>query len=508
MLRRWIVAWFAVGILFSPVCMGAGADDSRSAIRSYLAQAAISGLSASELTVLRTFYEQRADAPVWSGSPEADNDAQILQSALAQAAAEGLNAADYRVVPMVGYGAAGSYLDAEKDVLLTNAALRYASDLRDGRPWLREIDADVELPVDYFDAGKEMGAALQGRTLATFFAGLEPPHAEYGRLKAMLAVYNAAIAEGGWPTLTAGTFGRHGKSRAQLLRRLAAEDATIASDDSSDLSDEIERYQTHHGLDPTGSVNHETLEALNVPASQRALQVAANMERWRWLPRGFEDRYVMVNVPAAELEVVANGNRVLTSPVIVGKPKDPTPVLRADAVGVTANPPWNIPPSIARHEILPKLHANPDYLSAHNMVWRSGGGLQQRPGGRNALGRLKLELPNRFSVYLHDTPGKKLFAHDERDLSHGCVRVEKILPLASYALTDDDTSVSLLSSAVASGRTKYFPLSRPLPIYILYWTVFVDADGSVEFRPDVYDRDQRLIAALATGIRNQRVTAL
>src|SRR5580698_5408555 len=101
LLRRWIVAWFAVGILFSPVCMGASADDSRSAIRSYLAQAAIEGLSASELTVLRTFYEQRADAPVWSGSPEADNDAQTLQSALAQAAAEGLNAADYRVVPMV-----------------------------------------------------------------------------------------------------------------------------------------------------------------------------------------------------------------------------------------------------------------------------------------------------------------------------------------------------------------------------------------------------------------------
>jgi L,D-transpeptidase YcbB len=153
------------------------------------------------------------------------------------------------------------------------------------------------------------------------------------------------------------------------------------------------------------------------------------------------------------------------------------------------------------------LHANPDYLREHNMVWRAGGaGIEQRPGGKNALGRIKLDLPNRFDVYLHDTPSKKLFGRDERDLSHGCVRVEKILPLASYALTGDDSSVSSLTSAVATGKTKHFPLSEPLPIYIVYWTVFVDADGSVEFRPDIYDRDQRLISALSN--RPQRMTSL
>jgi murein L,D-transpeptidase YcbB/YkuD len=508
MLRRWIVAWFVVGVAWSSACLGATGDDPRSAIRSYLAQASIQGVDGAELVALRNFYTQRGDAPAWTGSPEADGDGQTLQAALEQANADGLNPIDYRVVAIVGYGAAGSYLDAEKDVLLTNAALRYANDLRDGRPWLREIDADVELPADYFDAGKDMNAALQSRTLSAFLGGLAPPHPEYARLKAALAVYNAAIAQGGWPTLVAGTFGRHGKARAELLRRLAAEDAAITPDDSSELADAIERYQKRHGLDQTGSLDHETLAALNVPASQRALQVEANMERWRWLPRGFEDRYVMVNVPEAKLAVVQNGNLVFTSPVIVGRPGDETPILRADALGVVANPPWNIPAKIARKEILPKERANPGYLRAHNMVWRAGGGLQQRPGGRNALGRLKLDLPNRFNVYLHDTPGKKLFARDDRDLSHGCVRVEKILPLASFALTGDDTSVSLLASAVAAGRTRYFPLSEPLPIYILYWTVFVDADGSVEFRPDVYDRDQRLMAALASGIRNRRVTSL
>ena len=500
--RRWIVAWFTAGVVLSSACAAATLDDTRNYIRDILAQPSIQGINGAELNALRTFYNLRGDAPAWTGSTQAEADGQTLQAALAQASADGLNAADYRIIPMVGYGAATNWLDAEKDVLETNAALRYANDLRDGRPGLREVDDDVELPVDYFDAVREISLALQNRSLAAFLAGLAPTHPEYAQLKALLAKYNAAIAQGGWQ----GTFSKHGKGREELLRRLSFEDDSIASDD--DLTDAVEKFQAHHGLDANGSLDRETIDALNVPASQRILEVEANMERWRWMPRNFEQRYVMVNVPTQKLEVVANGNLVLTSPVIVGKPQAPTPILRADANGVTVNPPWNIPPKIMRREILPKLHADPGYLREHNMVWREGGGIQQRPGGKNALGRIKLDLPNRFDVYLHDTPSKKLFGRDERDLSHGCVRVEKILPLASYALTGDDSSVSSLTSAVASGKTKYFPLSEPLPIYIVYWTVFVDADGSVEFRPDLYDRDQRLLAALASGIRTQRMTSL
>jgi murein L,D-transpeptidase YcbB/YkuD len=500
--RRWIVIWFAAGVTFSSACAAATLDDTRNYIHEILAQPSIQGISAVELNSLRAFYNLRGDAPAWTDSTEAEADGQILQAALAQASADGLNAADYRVIPMVGYGAATSWLDAEKDIRETNAALRYASDMRDGRSWLREVDDDVELPVDYFDAVRETSLALQNRSLAPFLGGLAPPHPEYAQLKALLVKYDSATAQGGWR----GTFSKHGEGREALLHRLSFEDASIANDD--DLTDAIKKFQAHHGLDANGALDQDTIEELNVPASQRALQVEANMERWRWMPRAFEQRYVMVNVPMEKLEVVANGTIALTSPVIVGKPEAPTPILRADANGVTVNPPWNIPTKILRKEILPKLHADPGYLRAHNMVWREGGGIQQRPGGKNALGRVKLDLPNRFDVYLHDTPSKKLFGRDERDLSHGCVRVEKILPLASYALTDDDSSVSSLSSAVASGKTKYFPLSEPLPIYIAYWTVFVDADGSVEFRPDLYDRDQRLLAALASGIRNQRMTAL
>jgi murein L,D-transpeptidase YcbB/YkuD len=500
--RRWIVAWFAAGVILSTACAAATLDDTRDYIHQILAQPSIRGVSGAELNALRTFYNLRGDAPAWTGSTEADADGQILQAALAQASADGLNAADYRVVPMVGYGAATNWLDAEKDVLETNAALRYANDLRDGRPGLREVDDDVELPVDYFDAVHEVSLALQSRSLSAFLAGLAPSHPEYAQLKALLAKYDAAIAQGGWQ----GTFSKRGKGREELQRRLSFEDDSVANDD--DLTDAVQKFQAHHGLDANGALDRETIDALSVPAPQRALEVEANMERWRWMPRNFEPRYVMVNVPTQTLKVVANGNIALASQVIVGKPEAPTPILRAEATSVIANPPWNIPPKIMRKEIIPKLHANPDYLREHNMVWRAGGGIQQRPGGKNALGRIKLDLPNRFDVYLHDTPSKKLFGRDERDLSHGCVRVEKILPLASYALTGDDSSVSSLTSAVASGRTRSFTISEPLPIYIVYWTVFVDADGSVEFRPDLYDRDQRLLAALASSIRNQRTTSL
>jgi L,D-transpeptidase YcbB len=493
--------WFAAGVLLWPLCAAASPDDTRSYIRDYLAQPSIPGITGAELNALRTFYGLRGDAPAWTGSIEAESDGQTLQAALDHADSDGLNPADYKIIPMVGYGAATSWLDAEKDVLETNAALRYANDLRDGRYWLREIDDDIELPVDYFDAVRELSLALQNRNLPGFLAGLAPTHPEYAALKALLARYESAVAEGGWQ----GTFTKHGKGREELRHRLSFEDDSIATDD--DLTDAIERFQAHHGLDPSGTLDRETIDALDVPATERVLEVEANMERWRWMPRGFENRYVAVNVPAEELEVMADGSRVMSSHVIVGKPEDPTPILRADAVAVTVNPPWNIPPKIARREILPKLRANPGYLREHNMVWRAGGaGIEQRPGGRNALGRIKLDLPNRFDVYLHDTPSKKLFGRDERDLSHGCVRVEKILPLASYALTGDDSSVSSLTSAVATGKTKHFPLSEPLPIYIVYWTVFVDADGSAEFRPDIYDRDQRLISALSS--RPQRMTSL
>ncbi len=209
--------------------------------------------------------------------------------------------------------------------------------------------------------------------------------------------------------------------------------------------------------------------------------------------------------------------------MIVGRPGNPTPLLRAEGAGVTINPPWTVPQSIAAKEILPKLKRNHAYLVSQDMVLLNGPPgdpqglhinwrviragtfpyrIRQAPGPRNPLGQIKLELPNRFDVYLHDTPGKAAFARPVRALSHGCVRVQQILPLASYALNADLDAVEKIRQAINNGATAYIPLHKKLPIYFLYWTAIPDAQGKVQYLPDIYGRDQRLIAAMhAPGLK-------
>ena len=227
----------------------------------------------------------------------------------------------------------------------------------------------------------------------------------------------------------------------------------------------------------------------------------------------------MVNVPDESLRLVDDGNALLSSRVIVGRPNNPTPILRANAVAVTANPPWNVPLPIARKEILPKLKRDPNYLVKENMVlldgpagdpqglhidWRKMPAghfpyrVQQVPGVKNALGSIKLELPNNFDVYLHDTPGKAAFGRDDRALSHGCIRVQQIFPLASLALGGGAEVMDMLTAAIQSGETQKLALKTPLPVYVLYWTAMAEPDGTVQFRRDLYGRDRRLIEALAS----------
>jgi murein L,D-transpeptidase YcbB/YkuD len=211
------------------------------------------------------------------------------------------------------------------------------------------------------------------------------------------------------------------------------------------------------------------------------------------------------------------GKAVLSSRVIVGKPSTRTPILRAEGAGITVNPAWNVPRSIAVKEILPKLRRNHAWLKSQEMVlldgpvgdpygltvnWRAVTAakfpyrIRQAPGAKNPLGLVKLELPNRFDVYLHDTPGKAAFERTNRAQSHGCIRVEQILPLASYALTAGPDAVAQIQDAIGQGETRYLPLSRKVPVYVLYWTAFADADGKIQFARDLYGRDRRMIAAM------------
>ena len=449
-----------------------------------------------------------AGAPVWS-----DSDAAILGAALDEAGREGLDPRDYAVPPMPAGQA--------RDMRLTSAAIAYVRDLRLGRARLKALDDDVQLPPQDFDAAAALDAALQNHRLGPFLAGAAPPQPEYAALRKALAFYRGVAVKGGWPALPDGTPAdfADGKNAALLRRRLAYEDPAAALP-GADVTEAVKRFQARHGLDADGRVGARTLAELNMTADARVQQIVANMERWRWLPRQFEASYIAINVPDARLALTLDGKRVLESRVVVGKPKTPTPIMRAEGAGVTINPPWNVPASIARREILPKLKANPSYLKSQDMIlvngppgdphglhvnWRAIPAgtfpyrIQQHPGPKNSLGTIKIELPNKFAVYLHDTPAKQAFNRPARDLSHGCVRVEQILPLASYALASNLSATDMLSNAVAAGKTQYLPLERRLPVYFLYWTAFAEADGTFQFRPDIYGRDARLIAALQKG---------
>jgi murein L,D-transpeptidase YcbB/YkuD len=228
--------------------------------------------------------------------------------------------------------------------------------------------------------------------------------------------------------------------------------------------------------------------------SARVEQIIANMERWRWMPRTFERRYVRVNVPDETVDFVRDGEVMLNSKVIVGRKNTTTPILRTQITTVVANPPWHIPGDIAAASIWPQARRDPNYLAAHHMV-EVQGQLQQLPP--SALGYVMLDSPNDFDVYLHDTPGKALFDRDNREISNGCVRVQQIFPLAGLVLADDkEAGIDRLKKTIATGRTQHLTLDQPMPLYMVYWTAVAAEDGAVEFRPDPYNRDKPLIAAL------------
>jgi L,D-transpeptidase YcbB len=525
----------ATTVFGAPANLGASiagpvVSDTAAAIQAALSENDSRGLTLAlrDLTQLRQLYSERKFQPIWSGSAEAQERASLSRQVLTRADEQGLNTADY-AIKTVPAGSAGRR-SAEDDIELTRVVLRYARDVRIGRLPPNAVYGDADLPEQKFDPAAALAAALRDGKLSNFFADLPPPHVGYRRLVAGLARYRAIASRGGWPTIPAGVeleFGG-GDPRLDLLKaRLAAESPDAAPLGENELMAAVKRYQTQQGLAPDGRVGQLTKEMLNIPASERVAQIAANMERWRWLPRMFERRFVVVNVPDQSLQFVEDGVVTLTSRVIVGRPQTPTPIFRASAVAVTANPPWNVPQSIAVKEILPKLKSNPNYLVSQDMILLNGPAgdpagvhvdwrkltannfpyrIQQVPGTMNALGNLKLELPNRFDVYLHDTPGKAAFERAQRALSHGCIRVQQISPLAALALGGDrDAARSTLDAAIGTGTTQQIKLNDPLPIYVLYWTAMAEEDGSVAFRRDLYGRDRRLNTGLANRVREARL---
>ena len=265
-------------------------------------------------------------------------------------------------------------------------------------------------------------------------------------------------------------------------------------------------FQRRHGLEEDGVAGPATLAELNQRAEDHVRQIEVNLERWRWLPRDLGRRHVRVNIAAFRLDAVEDGRTALDMRVIVGKPYTRTPMFGSAMDAVIFNPSWYVPTSIAVHEILPKARKDPSYLRRGGYEVLSGSRIRQRPGPQNALGRIKFVFPNRFNVYLHDTPARTLFGRTVRTFSHGCIRIEKPADLAVWVLGGDDPrwTAEAVRAGVEAGRERRVALHEKVPVHVAYWTAWADERGTLRLGRDVYQRDGQLAALLAAPFRGGR----
>lgn len=412
-----------------------------------------------------------------------------LRATLLKAAAEGLSG--YAVSPKASP-------KAVQDAVVRYAEAQHGQRLRPGQ-WPAEW---AIRPAPYDGRAALRAAEAEGR-LTAWLAELPPPDPAYTALVRAYARYRAIAGDGGWIRLTEPIkAGAAGPAVAALRQRLAAEDASVTPGEAWDdqLDAAVRRAQARHGLAEDGVVGRATLAALNVSAAERADQIAANLERWRWMPRNPPPRRVALNIADASLQLIEPGQAPLPMRVVVGQPNKRTPMFEDKIKAVVLNPPWVVPDDIAAKEVWPKIRKDPGYKDREGFVVRPDGHLEQKPGPRCALGAIKFDLSNPFGVYLHDTPARSLFARQNRALSHGCMRVEQPNALAKRLLAEDPRwTPDRIDLAILAGTTVRIELKAPVPVTVAYWTAFVDADGTVEFRPDVYGWDRALQERLAAS---------
>lgn len=289
------------------------------------------------------------------------------------------------------------------------------------------------------------------------------------------------------------------KQRLQLLGDMPAGNTSHLFDSS--LTAAVKIFQQRMGLATDGVIGSRMIAELNVSLSDRIRQILVNIERVRWMPAERGSNFVLVNIPEFKLHVIDSGRQVMEMNVIVGKAANNTVIFTSNLKYVVFSPYWNVPPSITRNEILPAIRRNSHYLARNNMEITSySGGLpeiRQRPGPTNALGLVKFLFPNNYNIYLHDTPNKELFSMANRSFSHGCIRISEPRKFAEYLLRDDPSWTSeKIDSAMHLSKEKWVNINKPIPVYVVYFTAWVDAEGKLNFRNDLYKHDEKMAEKL------------
>lgn len=340
----------------------------------------------------------------------------------------------------------------------------------------------------------------------------EPVYRQYELLKTNLRKYSQLDTQTNWVQINKKTEGTRSDGNALMIsqvkkRLFQLEDYSGKLLDTlfdNELSMALTRFQQRHGLNPSGKIDKQTLEELNVPIRTRIRQILVNMERSRWLPVTSEGDYVAVNIPEFKMHVYHADSLLWSCKAVVGKTAHPTTLFYGEINQVVFSPYWNIPESIVSKEILPGMKRDSRYLTKHRMeITGQRNGLpiiRQKPGLSNSLGLVKFLFPNSYSIYLHDTPSKSLFNETTRAFSHGCIRIEQPEKLAAFLLKDDhEWSKGAIRSAMHAGEEHYVSITKKVPVYIAYLTAFIDRDNRLNFRKDIYDLDSRLASMIISG---------
>ncbi|HEY2177928.1 MAG TPA: L,D-transpeptidase family protein [Caulobacteraceae bacterium] len=380
---------------------------------------------------------------------------------------------------------------AEDTLVVAAEALAFAEHGAFANP--ASIDPDWASRGPYDAAADFEKARAEGRVPA-WLDSLKRRDPEYLALVAAWRRYQAIAAAGGWPRLPErASSGKGGKARfVELVHARLAKEGYAGDSYAEDVAE----FQRRHSLDPTGVVDAKTIAAMNVPVEARLATLGANLVRERWLPDPLPPDRIVADIAAAEVTLLRDGQPALTMRAIVGDKKHLTPIFVSRVSNIVFNPAWHVPESIAKAELYPKEARSHGYF-ARNDFSVINGQLVQHAGPKSALGRIKFDMPDPFNVYLHDTPGKALFAVDSRGRSHGCVRLEKPKELALELLSAQGWDDDRIETTIDKGDTLWVRPRQSIPVYIVYRTAEATGDGPATFRPDTYGWDSKLNAALA-----------
>ncbi|MEO1397276.1 MAG: L,D-transpeptidase family protein [Pseudomonadota bacterium] len=471
---------------------------------------------------MRAAYEARSHNPIWTSGRSLTPAGEALIDELTNSYRDGLDPSEY-LAAVRGFSELSGTEDAARlELALSNAFLTLGRDLFSGLTTPSVTDPNIIIKrkkVNYSQWLEGAGNVGPSEMLRT----LRPNHPQYAQLRQMLAGYRALLLRGGWPLVSKGETLKPGMSSprvAEMRANLSARGYDGLNMPDNNVYDDVLKevvmhFQKRHGLSADGVAGPNTFRAMNVSAEKRVDQLAINLERWRWLPRRLGDTHVLVNQAGFELFVMQGRKVVDNRRVIVGKPFHQSPMFSSQIAYAEFNPTWTVPSSIAGKEMLPKIINNPNYLNERGYDLFRGYGAKatpinpfavdwssvnprkfpytivQPPGPKNALGQVKFIFPNKFSVYMHDTPSRTLFSRDGRAFSHGCIRIEKPLDFAKklYSL-QGGLDVNRIRPIVESKKRTRINLKRKMPVHLAYFTAWIDQNGVPLFFDDVYKRDK------------------